>query len=150
MIVVGEALLWLFIINLGMVLGAGLYESRIVVPIWAAAPPQSLKQPETGLRFWVWITTGPLTLLIVANLAAALLSAGPRRGWWLAAALIVAAERAATFSYFVPTMLRLQRGEWSPAAAATLARWSAINYLRHATILAGLLAALRALSLPAA
>ena len=27
-------LLWLFVINLGVAFGAGIYESRVVVPIW--------------------------------------------------------------------------------------------------------------------
>jgi hypothetical protein len=29
-----EILLWLFVINLGIAFGAGLYESRITVPQW--------------------------------------------------------------------------------------------------------------------
>ena len=29
-----EVLLWLFVINLGIAFGAGLYESRITVPQW--------------------------------------------------------------------------------------------------------------------
>ena len=146
----GEIVLWLFIINLGIALGAGLYESRVIVPLWSSSPPESLNQPEVGLRFWVWVTTGPLTLLTVLNLIAALLGDGARRHWWLVAAVIILIERIATFSYFVPTMMRLQKGNIrANAAASTFARWSTHNYLRHAATLAGLLAALRALTLPA-
>ncbi len=29
-----EALLWLFVLNLGIAFGAGLYEQRIILPQW--------------------------------------------------------------------------------------------------------------------
>jgi hypothetical protein len=31
--------LWLFVVNLGIAFGAGLYESRIVVPSWLSKGP---------------------------------------------------------------------------------------------------------------
>src|SRR5215203_6900822 len=62
-------LLWLFVINLGTAFGAGIYESRVVVPQWQNTPPQTW--PNTGLEFWVYVTTVPLTLLTLANLVAA-------------------------------------------------------------------------------
>jgi len=34
-------ILWLFVINLGIAFGAGLYESRIVVPQWLSYSPES-------------------------------------------------------------------------------------------------------------
>ncbi len=63
-----EILLWLFVLNLGITLGAGLYEMRVVVPLWASAPPASIGHPDSGRRFWAFVTTGPLTLLCLANL----------------------------------------------------------------------------------
>ena len=45
-------LLWLFVINLGTAFGAGIYESRVVVPQWQTTPPQTW--PNTGLQFWVY------------------------------------------------------------------------------------------------
>ena len=36
-----KVLLWLFVINLGIALGAGLYESLIVVPGWFSFSPES-------------------------------------------------------------------------------------------------------------
>ncbi len=53
--------LWLFVINLGVAFGAGVYEARVVVPQWAAMPPS--QWPNTGILFWVYVTTVPLTLL---------------------------------------------------------------------------------------
>jgi len=42
-------LLWLFVINLGIAFGAGIYESRVVVHQWQTTPPQTW--PNTGLQF---------------------------------------------------------------------------------------------------
>lgn len=101
--------LWLFVINLGIAFGAGLYESRVVAPLWASAPPTSLRTPESGLRFWAIVTTGPLTFLTLASLYLAWQAGGPLGAWWLAAAIAALVERLSTFAYFIPTMLRLQR-----------------------------------------
>jgi hypothetical protein len=74
---VPRVLLWLFVINLGTAFGAGIYESRVVVPQWQNTPPQTW--PNTGLHFWVYVTTVPLTLLTIANLVAAWRDRWPRR-----------------------------------------------------------------------
>jgi Anthrone oxygenase len=145
---VREVLLWLFIIDLGIALGAGIYESRVVIPQWQNTPPQTW--PNTGLQFWVYVTTVPLTLLTLANLVAAWMEQGPRRYWWLGAAAISVVGRIWTFSYFIPTMIRLMSAEDLPEAEvnATLSQWLLLDYGRHALTLAALLAALKALSLP--
>ena len=67
---VPKGLLWLFVVNLGIALGAGVYEQRVVVPQWKNIP--SREWPNTGVLFWVYATTVPLTLLTLANLVAAL------------------------------------------------------------------------------
>src|SRR5919109_5191185 len=107
-----SVLLWLFVINLGVAFGAGIYESRVVVPIWESSSPQTW--PNTGLEFWVYVTTVPLTLLTLANLVAAWQEQGTRRHWWLGASAITVVERIWTFSYFIPTMIRLMESEDLP------------------------------------
>src|SRR5512145_2635733 len=90
-----EILLWLFVINLGIAFGAGLYESRIVVSQWISSSPESgnrwnaeaAQRADTGLKFWVYVTTVPLTLLTTANLLAAWRAWDAIRRWWLSAAL---------------------------------------------------------------
>jgi len=91
---VRSLLLWLFVINLGIAFGAGLYESRILVPQWLNGSPEAgyrwnaeaARLPDTGLSFWVYVTTVPLTLLTVANLIAAwTTSVTPLRSAWLSA-----------------------------------------------------------------
>ena len=140
--------LWLFVINLGIACGAGLYEARVVIPQWADLPPKTW--PNTGLMFWVYVTTIPLTLLTIANLIAAWLDSSPRRKWWLGAAGIVLLERIATFSYFIPTMIGLTSAELPESEVkATLSQWLFFNHGRHVLTFAGWLMALKALSLPA-
>jgi len=142
-----KVLLWLFVINLGIALGAGLFESRVVVPQWENIPPQTWTQ--TGVLFWVYVTTVPLTLLTLANLVAAWLDQGPRRYWWLGAVAIIVVERIATFSYFIPTMLWLMNVEdlLQSEVNAALSQWLLLDYGRHVLTLAGWLAALKAFSL---
>ncbi len=62
-------LLWLFVINLGLALGAGLYEERIVVSRWirrtsagASWNADAAREDDVGRRFWALVTTLPLTL----------------------------------------------------------------------------------------
>lgn len=145
---ISEILLWLFAINLGVVVGAGLYEQRVVVPLWASAPPQSFGKPEVGLRFWLFVTTIPLTFLTLANVLAAWISNGSARAWWLAAIVIVVIERISTFTYFVPTLLALQNEQSAaPDAALRFALWRKLNPLRLLLTIVAWLAALKALTI---
>jgi hypothetical protein len=147
-------LLWLFVINLGVAFGAGLYEHRIVVSDWIATSSDgarwnadAARDDDTGRRFWVFVTTVPLTLLTIANTYAAWHAIGPLRAWWLAAALAAVADRVFTFAYFIPTMVGLMNTPDSPDAVAVATRWSNLNYVRHAIVLVAWLAALRAFAL---
>ena len=152
-----KVLLWLFVINLGIAFGAGLCESRIVVPHWLEPSSSSSNQwnaaaarrDNTGVNFWVYVTTVPLTLLSLANLAAGWSARGTVRRWWIAAAALVFADRLFTFSYFIPTMLALMTDDTlsGPEATARAVRWQQWNYLRHAIVFAGWLSALKAFSL---
>jgi protein-S-isoprenylcysteine O-methyltransferase Ste14 len=140
-------LLWLFVINLGIAFGAGLYEARVVIPQWANLPPKDW--PNTGLLFWVYVTTVPLTLLALANLIAAWLDKSVKRKWWLGAVFIVLIERLITFSYFIPTVVNLTNSDLPQAeTGARLSQWLFFNHGRHLLTLAAWLMALKALSLP--
>jgi hypothetical protein len=152
---ISRILLWLFVVNLGLAVGAGLYESRIVVPHWIGTGAddelhwnaEAARRDNTGLRFWVFVTTVPLTLLTFGNLAAAWSIAPPVRAWWLGAVAAALLDRVITFSYFVPTMLWLMQAADSPAAAAAASWWANLNHVRHALLLAAWLAALRTVAL---
>jgi hypothetical protein len=152
---ISKILLWLFTINLGIAFGAGLYEHRIVVPRWISSSSEygthwdaeAARRDDTGLRFWAFVTTVPLTLLTLANLFVAWRVSSAVRGWWLAAGLAALADRTFTFSYFIPTMVRLMRATDSSESVMVATRWRNLNYLRLALGLAAWLAILRTFAL---
>jgi len=155
-----EILLWLFVIDLSIASGAGLYEHRIILPQWFSGSlktglrvnREAMRTTDTGRRFWAYVTTIPLTLLALASLAIAPHAQGAVKLWWLTATVLVLLERVATFSFFIPRALTLMRDEILPdARTATMASlWIRLNWLRLAFGLAGWLAALKALLVLAA
>ena len=142
-----EIVLWLFVVNLGTAFGAGVYEARVVIPQWLDLPPK--EWPNTGVLFWVYVTTVPLTVLTILNAVAAWLTQGPRRPWHLAVVTVVIAERLATFSYFIPTMVRLMGSEGMAEAdvRTTLSQWLLMDQGRHLLTLVGWLLGLKSLSI---
>jgi hypothetical protein len=60
----------------GIALGAGLYEATIVFSRWLVTLPDEGYQRQaevartanTGLRFWVYVTAVPLTVLTVVSI----------------------------------------------------------------------------------
>src|SRR5262252_3548446 len=82
-------ILSLFVVNLGIAFGAGLYESRIMVPQWLSYSAKAgyrwnadaARTANPGLRFWVYVTTVPLTLLTLASFVAAWWTPIPVRNW---------------------------------------------------------------------
>jgi putative effector of murein hydrolase LrgA (UPF0299 family) len=149
-----KTVLWLFGIFLGITFGAGLYESRVVVSKWTTAPDgtamwdaEAARRDDTGRKFWVFVTTGPLTLVTLISLVLAWRAAGPLRTWWLAAAATALIDRILMFSYFIPTMVRLMDAGNTPAAREAAARWANLDYVRHVMVLVAWLLALKAFSL---
>ncbi|NTX04489.1 DUF1772 domain-containing protein [Myxococcus sp. CA040A] len=146
-----EIFLWLFVLNLGVSLGAGLYEHRIVLPRWLDATgahwfAEAARQDNVGLRFWAFVSTGPLTLLTLASLFFATRATGPLRTWWLAAAVVALVDRLLTFSYFIPTMMRLMQASDTPASVESAMLWARLNHLRHLLVAGAWFASLQALS----
>jgi len=147
--------LWLFVVNLGLVFGAGVYEQRIVAPRWlvrrsgesARWDAAAARLDDVGRRFWGVAATLPFTTLTIASLVLAWRAGSAAQAWWLAAASIAAIERVATAGYFIPVMVRLMRAAGRPDDVATATRWSRLNALRHVLVLAAWLASLRAFEL---
>ena len=147
--------LWSWIVLLGTSFGAGIYEHRVVTPRWLVESadgsrewrPEAARQDNPGLRFWAFVSTLPLTLLTLVNLAAGWRSSNPVRLWWLSAAAIAITERTLTFCYFIPTMLALIEMTASASSAAMAARWLQVNHVRHVLVLAAWILAMRTLCL---
>jgi hypothetical protein len=148
--------LWLFVVFLGVALGAGLYESRIMLPLWLTPTDagdlywdaEAARAADTGVNFWVYVTTVPLTLLTLAGLILARGSHGELRRWWLIAGLISLADRLFTFGYFIPTMVTLMAADGLEQAEAVpqAMQWQSLDVVRDSLSLLAFLAALKALS----
>ncbi len=148
---VAAIVLWLFVINLGIALGAGLYEHRIALPRWLDPVgghwfADAARRDDVGLRFWAFVTTGPMTLLTLASLYFASQASGPLRTWWLAAVAAAIVDRLLTFSYFIPTMVGLMHAPDAAASVETATTWVRLNHLRHLLVAGAWFAALQALS----
>jgi hypothetical protein len=147
-------MLWLFVINLGIALGAGLYESRIVTPEWLSSSESVLRwnaeaarRDNTGMRFWIFVSTVPLTFVTLANAIIAWRTEGAVRNWWLGAAAVALMERTVTFSYFIPVMAALMQTPDPLTSVKVAATWMTLNHGRHALLLTAWLAALQAFSM---
>lgn len=152
MIYFNEIVLGLFVINLAMAFGAGLFESRIVIPMWfsrSGINKEAIINTDTGRKFWGMITTVPLTLLTIINIVEALSSTGTLRTQWLTAGIIVLVERVMTFTYFIPTIIKLIKPDSMPEARALViaSRWTRVNTIRITLNLAGLVISMMAYTL---
>ena len=154
-----EILLGLFVINIGLAFGAGLYETRITLPLWFIKSPKGLQintemmiKMDVGRRFWGFVTTIPLTLLTIASLIFAFQMNGAAKNWWLAAAQIILAERFGTFFYFIPTAIKMTKADTFTAnkASSMALQWKRMNGLRLVLNMAAWLAALMAFYFSAA
>ena len=113
-----EPILWLFVILMGITMGAGIYEARVLVPLWSAAAPDSVIAfyhhnaanpqfaPDQGGNFWVIVT--PLTTLTtIALLISSFWTQGLQRKLLVGASVTAMIVQAATFAWFVPNIIRL-------------------------------------------
>lgn len=133
-------LLWLLVINLGISFGAGLYEAQVEGPQWLEQTnsgeyvwhADAAQEANSGVRFWVFITTVPLTLLTLVSGIFVWKAEKSTRKWWLLALAFIVIDRAMTFGYFIPTMVALTNGTIMPPEAAAVAQqWFSINHIRH-------------------
>ena len=146
-------LLWLSVLVWGCMLGGIIYEMLVVVPVWSAAPPESMavmmhpRYPIVPGRMWIPFSNLH-TLISIAVLIAAW-NQRPRRMWLLFAVAIVILSHIMQFGYFWPTNRAMAGSDVSPVEAASMAnQWGTVNWFRVGYIAAGFLAALRAFSIP--
>ena len=148
----------LFVIALGLDLGAGLYEARIVVPLWAGGVPETLAAGnpygrvaiDAGIRFWAHMTSAVALFAILALVFGFRAPAAPR-AWRSFAAVAELGAVAMTLLYFRPTLVRLFMGHGAGMSAeviaSTVKRWVMWSNVRIVISLVAWCAALRALSL---
>jgi hypothetical protein len=150
--------LWLFVIALGVNLGAGLYEARIVVPLWAGGVPGTLAEGDpfgrvaidAGIRFWAYTTSATAILAILA-LVFGFHTPAAERAWRTFATIAELVTVATTLLYFRPTLVRLFMGHGAgmsdDAIRSAVHRWTAWNRVRIVVSFVAWCAALYALVL---
>ncbi|MFT3745229.1 MAG: hypothetical protein QM785_13160 [Pyrinomonadaceae bacterium] len=153
--------LFLFVVVVGLEIGAGLYETLVVLPMWALNAPDSVvafyqhnqANPDfainAGGRFWIFLT--PLVgLVAIITLLTGLKTTGSHRKWRTAGTVIAIVVVTVTFAWFVPNLLRLlyHVPEMTSADIATTAnRWYVANWGRVVVGMTAWLCGLRALSI---
>lgn len=154
---ISQLFLKLFVTFLSFEAGAGLYETRVLIPLWSASPPETVRGWDSTLtvrsreRFWKLIHPA-LIFSAVATLTAGWETPWRHRRWLLASTLASLIVEVASLAYFVPTLVKLlvQRGEGfsDEEISKKVNTWVKLNGARAALGTAGFLAALQALSTP--
>jgi hypothetical protein len=151
-------ILGLFVLVLGLNLGAGLYEGRIVVPLWAGGIPETLEEGNpygrvavnAGIHFWAYMTSAAGIFALLA-LATGFWAPAPQRAWQIVGAFAELVSVAMTLLYFRPTVVRLFMGHGAGLSvgqiASTVHRWVAWNRVRLVVTVVAWLSALYALYL---
>lgn len=159
---INQGILWLFVILMGIQLGAGLYEIRVITPLVTYSPPESVirlfgmakTHPELAIQagryFWKY-TSQPMGPLAILTVIIGIRTRGPQRIWMLIPAITTILMFAATYLFFVPTLSQLansqQLGLRTNQIMAKLDLWNTLNWFRLGFIAFAFLAGLRALSL---
>ena len=153
MIALGHSVISLAVIGLGMLLGAGAYESVVMAPNYAARVPESL---EHARSFFVTTNPGrffrsfaPATQILI--LLAVILNGREKQvHWWLFGALAaLALADVITFTFHYPrnALLFVQPLDQVPLAQlqAAARQWGPGNHVRVGLLAAAILSALRGL-----
>jgi hypothetical protein len=152
-----EALLWYNVISLSIWFGGTIYQMLVIVPLWSAAPPESVRAffagtgyPRTINNFFGRRTQAlraiPLFLLPIIAWADAAL-----RLWLAIPALCTAVALLMTLAYIYPindTLIFKAGGDLAPDEVRRLARrWIVADRIRLAIMTVGFLALLYAFGL---
>lgn len=157
-----QILLWIFVILAALVLGGGLYELCVVIPLWSHAPPESawtfaqLRNsqpaftPNSGIRLWIFLTPAHL-LISIATLVACLKTRGAHRRWvMMATAAFIVLHLSALF-YFVPAFDKIFNSQNSGMAPAEVVSrvhtWVYGTWIRFVVALAAFVCGLKAMKL---
>ena len=159
---IGKIFLWLYVISLGVELGAGLYETLVVMPLWQTAPPDSViayyqhnaANPQftlnAGGRFWM-VATPLVGLTSIAAFLTGFRTRSEQRKWLIIGTVLGFLVVVWTFAWFVPNIMKLHGPSvlaMSPDEVASLANnWVRFNIARIVVYSTAWLATLRAFSL---
>src|SRR6476661_1398381 len=133
--------IWLFVVVLGIELGAGIYETLVVLPTWTPDPLASYRHsvefPQyaitAGPRFWMFQTPF-LGLVSLVTIITGLRTEPEHKTWRMVAAGLALFVVVSTLAWFVPNLLSLiGEGVTKMSAkqiAGTTAMWTRLNWIR--------------------
>ena len=157
-----RAFLWISVLAWGVLLGAKLFDLRVLVGAWSASPPQSLSMLPYGPRYPV--DTGEF---FIPSSAALLLAAfGALTGGWkspwkyrvwlaLSAAMILITLLFTVFAFWPRNAALWEVAKGAPnavkdqdAIALMVREWVRYDWLRVAMATIGFVSSVRAISVP--
>ena len=135
-----QAFILLGLLAVCIQLGASIYESRVVIPIWIENLPQSAKSWNPDIQpvnFW-----GPngmfLSLAILLNIIGLFVWKGTKRKWLLYGVLLQIAIILSTLLFFVPilteTIFSDSKGLSDESIVSKSMQWYNWNWVRMAAV----------------
>jgi hypothetical protein len=153
-----KILLWYNVLSLAIWVGGTLYQMAVIVPIWSASPPESVRTFFQGTDFMKTIPHffGPVTqiarvvpLFVLVGVAWKYDSVRP---WIVACASTMLIGFIMTRAYIYPindVLFWKAGGDLSPdAVRALVSKWILADRIRFAIMSGGFLCLLRAFSVP--
>jgi hypothetical protein len=137
---------------LGLNIGAALFATVVIFPVWSASPEAAVEWQRVVDEARFFVVVSPLVLVLaVATLVASWWVDSEVRSWMRIAAASYLVFFAVTMAYFLPGQAALQ-GEAAALLprqelSASLQRWVALNWVRQVAGLLALGSALHALGL---
>ena len=159
---ISKIILWLFVVILGIELGAGLYETLVVLPVWSHNAPRSVldyhslntANPQfalnAGPKFWMFFTPA-VGLLAIATLVTSFGTSPLHRKWRIVGSSLAIFVVACTFGWFVPNIMLLLNDPASASAAdiaPTAKWWVNLKWGRVVMLVTAWLCTLRAFGIP--
>ena len=154
---IAEIALWVFVVSLGILIGATVFEALVITPLWAGSPPESVRGWNENPRYAIeggiffGLIAPALLLSSLASLIAGWKMPRKRRKWLVAAVICTFIGFVATGLFFVPilreTIFTRGAGLSDAEIVEKVNSWVTYNWWRMAIQTVGWLAALRALSL---
>jgi hypothetical protein len=155
-----KILLWYNVLSLGVWAGGTVYQMAVIVPMWSASPPESVRAFFQGSAYTTTIGNffGPVTQVARALPLFILVAAASRyanvRPWIVACAATMAFGLVMTRAYIYPmnaVLFEKAGGDLSADAIRALVhQWIFADRVRFAIMTSGYLCLLRAFSLPLA
>ena len=158
--VIANVTLWACIVVVGLEIGAGIFEARVNVPLWASAPPESVIAfvqtkavnptlfSDAGGRFWIYST--PLVgVLALLTLVTSFWTSGEHKRWRIVGSSLIVGIVILTFAWFAPTIIKLtgeglHQMKSREDIGSTANWWIILNWMRVVWYIGGWLFLLKA------